>query len=402
MTVPSRSEAVADEIYPQRPQHAVPDPLPLTEFKSWHLPRKQWVRRKQWAETTAKLMEQLGIRDRPLRYLGLPGSDLLDLEVLASICGDATVRFRYLGLNSATQQAAEATMQRIANNALHANGNIDGQSILLPDDFTALASKQSIAFSRLREFESFDVVNLDLCDAFTSLGGKPIHLALQNVVEYQTNARTQPWLLFITIAVDRRAIVEPELSKYGELLDSNAHDAPEFGSHLSELIGDAISQPAQALSAATGAQLARLLVLAMGKWLHGVVCGQPSWTIELKSSVYYRWGIAGSQPVAGAIADGGLLSAVYGISRSNVPASDPSGISGVSPSAPADRVADERRAALQMARRARNTFDLDCALQRDRALREELTRESAQMLSARNYSESKYMEFAASVLRLEC
>ncbi|MBX7136297.1 MAG: hypothetical protein K1X67_26810 [Fimbriimonadaceae bacterium] len=393
---------MADGIYPEKPQHAVPEPLPLAEFKSWHLPRKQWVRQMQWARTTAKLMEQLKIRDRPLRYLGLPGADLLDLEVLANICGDATVRFRYLGLNSATQLAAEATMQRIANNALHANGNIDGQSILLPDDFTALASKQSIAFSRLREFESFDVVNLDLCDAFTSLGGKPIHLALQNVIEYQTNARTQPWLLFITIAVDRRTIVEPELSKYGNLLSSNAHDAPEFGFQLGELIGDASVQPAQALSAATGEQLARLLVLAMGKWLHGVVCGQPSWTIELKSSVYYRWGIAGSQPSAGAMADGGLLSAVYGISRSNVPASDPSGISGVSPSAPADPVADERRAALQMAKKARGTFDLDCALQRDGNLRDILTREAAQMLAARNYNEAKYMEFAASVLKLKC
>jgi hypothetical protein len=348
-------------------------------------------------------MEELEIRDRPLRYLGLPGSDLLDLEVLAAICGDSTVRFRYLGLNSATQRASEATMQRIADNTLRANANVDSQSLLLADDFSVLASKRSIAYSRLRDFESFDVVNLDLCDAFTSAGGKPIHLAVQNVVEYQTNSRTQPWLLFITTTVDRRVIVEPELGKYAALLAENATDSPEFGTQLTELAGNGDVQPAQVFSSATGDRLARLLVLAMGKWLHGVICGQPAWTIELKSSVYYRWGITGATASSGAVADGGLVSAVYGISRDVVPASDPSGISGgTAVHAGRDANARERRAALQMVKKVARTIDLDCLLQEDRDLRETLTREAAQMLASRNYDETKYKEYAASVVRLQC
>lgn len=403
MTAPSAGEGVGEGIYPETPQHAVPDPLPLTEFKSWHLPRKQWVRRHQWAETTSRLMEELALRDRPLRYLGLPGSDLLDLEVLAGICGSATTPFRYLGLNSAMQRPSEATMQRIADNTLRAIGNVDSGSLLLADDFAALASKKSIAFSRLRDFESFDVVNLDLCDAFTSAGGKPIHLAVQNVVEYQTNSRTQPWLLFVTTTVDRRVIAQAELQQYEALLTANANSSTDFGTELAGLIGNQGTPIAKAFSSAKGDQLARLLVLAMGKWLHGIVCGQPAWTIHLKSSVYYRWGLVSGTIATGAVAEGGLVSAVFGMVRNPIQAFDPTGIAGRSVATPVpDAAAREIRAALQMVKRVAMTVDLDCLLQADQNLREGLIRESAQMLAARNYSESKYLEFAGSVPTLQC
>src|SRR4051812_13411813 len=101
-------------IYPETPGHAVPEPIPLKAFQPWHLPRKQWVRHFQWRECTKRLIDGLQLDDRPLRYLGLPGTELLDLEVLANFCVEKNLRFRYLGLNSGAQSPGQQTTQRLA------------------------------------------------------------------------------------------------------------------------------------------------------------------------------------------------------------------------------------------------------------------------------------------------
>ncbi|MEK6701770.1 MAG: hypothetical protein AABZ53_05875 [Planctomycetota bacterium] len=402
MSTPSDDGTVGEGIFPSVPEHAVPDPLPIVEFKPWHLPRKQWVRCRQWAGSTASLLEGLEIRDRPLRYLGLPGSDLLDLEVLATACRTAA-RFRYLGLNSASRKPSDVTMQRIAENALLEIGTVDPQSIILSDDFSTLASKRSIAWSRVQEFESFDIVNLDLCDAFTSSGQKPIHLALRNVVEYQTNARTQPWLLFMTITADKRAIDDEELRSYSELLQANAAGSSTFDQSLRLLIDDGTVEPKDALSRLAGRGFAKLLALTVGKWLHGIIDGQPGWGLTLESSVYYRWGITDQRPATGAVADGGLLSAVYLMTRRPIPAIDESGLSG--PPTLANGVMDrdsEFKTAIQMAKRVSTTVDLDCVLQNDHQLREKLVNESVLLLGSRNYDVNQYMAYAQRVRRVDC
>ena len=51
------------------------------EFKPWHKPRKQFVRREQLSALLLRLYENRKPRDS-LRYLGLPGTDLIDLRYL--------------------------------------------------------------------------------------------------------------------------------------------------------------------------------------------------------------------------------------------------------------------------------------------------------------------------------
>ena len=52
------------------------------EFKPWHKPRKHFVRLHQWCHETRQLLKKLQYANgSELRYLGLPGEDLLDIRL---------------------------------------------------------------------------------------------------------------------------------------------------------------------------------------------------------------------------------------------------------------------------------------------------------------------------------
>ena len=51
------------------------------EFKPWHKPRKQYIRLRQWCAIVRWLIRKVGMQQGDsLRYLGLPGEDLLDIR----------------------------------------------------------------------------------------------------------------------------------------------------------------------------------------------------------------------------------------------------------------------------------------------------------------------------------
>ena len=57
------------------------------EFKPWHKPRKQYIRLRQWCAIVRWLIRKVGMQQGDsLRYLGLPGEDLLDIRSLRGVC----------------------------------------------------------------------------------------------------------------------------------------------------------------------------------------------------------------------------------------------------------------------------------------------------------------------------
>lgn len=57
------------------------------EFKPWHNPRKQLVRKEQWIYFTSKYLANILSGRTTLKYFSLPGDDLLDVRVFHdSIC----------------------------------------------------------------------------------------------------------------------------------------------------------------------------------------------------------------------------------------------------------------------------------------------------------------------------
>ena len=49
-------------------------------FLPWHRPRKHFVRREQWQQQIEILADAGQLEHQTIRYLGLPGTDLLDIR----------------------------------------------------------------------------------------------------------------------------------------------------------------------------------------------------------------------------------------------------------------------------------------------------------------------------------
>ncbi len=390
-----------EDIYPEDLGHAVPEPLPLANFQPWHLPRKQWVRNIQWKTLTKRLVRSLNLEDRPLRYLGLPGTELLDLEVLASWCAENNLRFRYLGFNSGAQSRGAQTTQQLAEDLLRSISGVDTTSIVCTDDIITLASKRSLAYNRLYGYESFDVVNLDLCDVFTTQQGRAVHEAVKNIVEYQVNARTQPWLLFITTAIDRDAVSDADVEQYARKFDENCAKWDEFKSITNTMAGRVATADGSPFNDVTGMRFGKLLAVAIGKWLASVLKEPLPWKVELKSCVGYRRGMTGLPAGQLAVREPELFSMVFGMSRPAQQLEDPLGIveMGVR-HADADWATAERGMALQIAMKADNTLDLDKYLQDRPEVYRELTDDAATLMSFRNYDVGAFRQFAASIAKL--
>ncbi len=391
------------DIFPREPRHAVPDPLPLEEFKPWHLPRKQWVRRHQWAECARRLLTKLAV-DRPVRYLGLPGTELLDLEVLAGVCADAGKTLRFLGFNTGSQNPGQRTTQQLAEDALKSMSAVDSRSFIATDDILALASRMSMATRRLSDFESFDVINFDLCDVFTTRQGKPVHEAVKNILEFQVNRRTQPWLLFVTVVVDRAVITEADIQKYERLFAGNIEGSKKFGEGLCELAGVAHEASEDLLRnpfrIATSATYGRLLAVGIGKWLLSLLRGPP-WILDLKSCVAYRRGMSSTDAEGRSLTEPELFSLVFGLRRPVQRLSDAVAFGAEATTEDSlSSVELEQRSANQIVRKVCRTIDLDVHMQRNTELRNTLTQESADMLAIRNYDAMKYREWAGRIVQL--
>ena len=189
-------------------------PAPKKDFKPWHKPRKQWVRENQWAAEVDGLIKVLGLggaASRPLSYLSLPGSDMLDVRVMQQVCARADVSLDFLGFMEKQSGAAGAgavTDLNISLEEVRKLSNVDPESTVLLDRLQKVAEDDSVARTRTESAAPFDVINIDLC---ASVGQAPpleqlkgYYDALARIVTLQAGARSprDPWLLFLTTRTD--------------------------------------------------------------------------------------------------------------------------------------------------------------------------------------------------------
>ncbi|MET9366766.1 hypothetical protein ABZY00_02790 [Streptomyces griseoflavus] len=188
-----------------------PVPFPTKseqDFQPWHRPRKQYVRRAQWCRELGFLARDLKLAERELRYLTLPGNDLLDIRHIAeTICSPHSVRLRYLGFNSAAnQKLAEQYTAQFSVNRL---GCIHPESDVFPGDFRLVGETRSVPWRRVKEVGPFHAINLDLCGGFAGReksDGIPNYFrALTAIFQNQAHS-DEDFLLFITTRMDDRNV----------------------------------------------------------------------------------------------------------------------------------------------------------------------------------------------------
>jgi hypothetical protein len=378
--IPPNVEGHADDIVEVTTYEAK---LPRTrEFLPWHLPRKQFVRQKQWCEQIERMLDDAPLADGILKYMGLPGGDLLDLRHFHSaVCETRNISLRFLGFNSsATPSSAAHTELNISLDEVRRLPRVDPMSDVIGDNFALVAKEDSLACRKTRELGPYDVINLDLCDGFGAQApcalDQTYYNAVNSLLALQSRSKS-PWLLLLTTRADRAnvdvQVLQALLNKYTENLTNCTSfrevSLEKFSIQTAEALG---------VAASTVEGLLAVFLIGLFKWFLGLALAhQPPTTVELRSVIGYR--------VNGGAEHEDLISLALRFTPTFIPATDPIGLANHQVPVP-DECALSTRALKRVAKRV----DADKALVETVSLKQEMIDATAALLGLARYDEAAY------------
>jgi len=283
------STNLADDIFGFAAYEA---PRPMRKvFLPWHRPRKQFVRQRQWLEQISRMLDESSPAEQTLKYLGLPGVDLLDLRFFhENLCVQRGLKLRFLGFNTAANPANEAqTELNISLDEVRRLAGVDPQSNVIGDDVRAIANQSSIAWKRTFDLGPYDVVNLDLCDGFgvddPGDTASPTYFdALNALVSLQARSKT-PWLLLLTTRSGNQQVHADVFRRFVDKYSANLADCPPFKTASRELFQfDQIPAGGEVV-----AHFLPLFLCGLCKWMLNLATGlKPPSSVAIKSIVGYR------------------------------------------------------------------------------------------------------------------
>lgn len=260
-------------------------------FLAWHLPRKQFVRHHQWCKQIEKLLPEIQADGGKLKYLGLPGVDLLDLRYFHDyVCQPRKIQLKFLGFNSSANPGDDAqTELNISLHEVRKLAFVDPISEVIGHNFCLIANEGSTAWNKTRQFGPYDVINLDLCDGFGAHEPGVLEDTHYNAVNRLLSLQAKnknPWLLLITTRTGQEHVHPEVLEKFIQKFIDNLRDCQPF--QIASEDKFAIADEA-ALRIAVGSSRGISTVFQAGlcKWLLGLAIGHAS-KIEVKSVIGYR------------------------------------------------------------------------------------------------------------------
>ena len=346
-------------------------------FQPWHRPRKQFVRREQWAPLLKKLYDGRPEAD-PIRYLGLPGVDLIDLRYLYDeVCRTVERPLRFLGFNTEAQPGSAAQIElSLSLDEVRHLPHVDPSSDVIHDDFRRLAAPTSIALNRATRLGPFDVVNVDLCDGVASdppyLEGS-MYAALASLAALQARNH-QPWLLLITTRIARGLFDHAAEASLVDLFRANVEHC---GETFVVACADLLESDPSTIDPASCSEpdYLCLMIVALGKWLSALVHAHGPHEVELASTQGYR------------VKPGAACEDLVSLAMRFMPVIAASA-NPLAPLPPA--VIDECETAVGIAKRTSARKDLDDILAHEGELHEALSLETETLLAAARYDVAGY------------
>jgi len=358
---------------------ALVDP-PRRVFKPWHRPRKQWVRRYQWHDGLLDMVRDTHFPDdsRIVRYLSLPGEDLLDVRVLREACEQVGAELRFTGLNSVRRNSADDIQLNIAESEVRGLPRIHSSSTILRERFESIANNGSLAHDAVRRSGPFHAVNIDLCDhiALRAAGERqPTILdALAEVIRLQLRHARHPWLLFITTRVSPDRIDARNLSALIKAVRDNVESSAEFCEGTATLLETEAERLQEALGDPAKLDPPRfmnLFALGFGKWLLRFLGGGCS--VQMLPSCFFS--------VRPGRHD--MLSLGFRCDTVQPPAVDRYRMVGGDDAAAAAEAEIDH--GIRLLEATASLFDLDAKLELDSQLAESVTLEAADLLRSAHY-----------------
>jgi len=386
MTVddPSEEEQHADGIV-EIQEYRAPPPPTAKEFAPWHKPRKQYVREYQWSREILDLVNRWPRGNSTLKYLGLPGVDLLDLRYFhKAICETKNLGLRFLGFNASAQPRSPANSEmNLALDEVRRLRGVDPLSNVLGDGFERMANCNSMAWHAARDLGPYDVVNLDFCDGFGSHAPGDLHKSNYDAVAalLAIQARTiEPWLLFLTTRVDKPNVRDDVLEILVEKYRSNLGEYGEFRSASQDCFGiDSEEALRDAKDSASG--LLSVFLTGLCKWFVAQgLTHQPPVSVEVCSAFGYR--------VQEGVAEQDLVSLALRFRPTLNPVGDPLGLASGPSTGP-----DEGSLATRAISRVANRTDADNSLVGDQTLRHRMTVATSELLGVARYDVNEYFRW---------
>ncbi len=351
------------------------------DFQPWHRPRKQFVRRKQWLFHARALLDGRPPHEE-LRYLGLPGHDLLDIRLFhEAFCENRAIRF--LGFNTGAETGAHAPDLRVSLQEVKGLANVNPQSRIVADDIRSLARKTSIGWKRATDAGPFDVVNLDLCD--NVLGDEPKDYSIYDAIACLfalQNRRADPWLLLLTTRMDRITVDRALVDKLDAVMATNLDVCPDFAHEFETRLHDTgkVNRSAY-VTTCHESDWVSVFCVALCKWVlkQSLACNM---RLDVKSMMSYRVGHG---------ADDDLVSLALLLTPSLQQLPDQAGIASSGRSLSECLLA--ARIPIQTARRCR----VDDLLAENLPLATQMREETGALLTKARYSKRHYDAWAAAL-----
>lgn len=362
--------------------YEAPMPSVAKDFLPWHRPRKQYVRHHQWCHEIIQMIAGTPPVGGVLKYLGLPGVDLLDLRHFhTAVCEAKNVELRFLGFNSNAQPTSTAhTELNVSLDEVRRLSRVDPMSDVIGDNFARVANQDSIAFRKARELGPYDVINLDLCDGFGAQAPGTLdnsyYEAVRSLLALQSR-QMNPWLLLLTTRADKAninmAVLQALLGKYVANLTQCVPFREASRDHFS-------IETAEALAAAveTPAGLLPVFLTGLCKWFLALALEhQPPTSVELRSVFGYR--------VDKGAEHEDLISLALKFTPTFVPADDPLGLA-IQPVAAPNECTLSTRALKRVAKR----IDADKKLEENAELHQSMADATAHLLGLARYDVEAY------------
>jgi len=384
-------QALHDDVFQSfAPKHATPGKvtgIPKKTWKPWHMPRKQWIRSLQWNAQIGQLIKELDLVDRPLRYLSLPGEDLLDIRVIRELCEKKRIKLRFLGFDNGSYSPGSETEINISKSEVFYSPTIFPGSDIKKDDFAMISDVNSVAYKEAKDHGPYDIINLDLCDCFSRAEEPSYYAALLTLINIQVRERTQPWLFFLTTRADRTEVNQDDLPHHWSCLRNNVQLSDAFKARLNSLLDDRFDQingNIQVLRSLGQVPFGRLFALCIGKWLvRLMLSGSPLWVTEMLDGYWYRVSSAKTP---------NMLSLAFRFHQVTEPRSDDSGLTGPQ-QVPAEEV-DEPALAIALFEKAEALVDIDTLLMDSPSMRKQMVQESIELLGSARYPITEYPVWA--------
>lgn len=356
-------------------------------FLPWHKPRKQFVRKMQWYDQIIRMIEDVMPENNVLKYLGLPGDDLLDLRYFHQmICIPKNIKLKFLGFNhganSKTNHSAELNISLDEVNKL---GFVDPSSDIIGDNICQIANTESVAWDRSRKMGPYDVINIDLCDGF----GKHPHdeflethyNTLSQLMTLQSR-RVNPWLLFITTRTGEKHTNTEVFALLKSLYEKNLADCVPF-LEASRTIYNVDDNVTLETHANTSKGTSDIFLVSLCKWIASMgVTQNPPAKIEVKSVLGYT--------VDETVDHQDLISIAVKIEPTFIAAQDRTGLAINQQIAP-----NECSIAIQIINRISKQKDVDQALVASSELMTEMIQDSSNLLEEARYDISGYVDWAS-------